>query len=167
MLCGNDDAHLKNWSLVYPDRRNGVLSPAYDLVCTAVYFDRPQDMALKLSGKEISADICLDDFRRIADMCRVERGVIEEAVRSMIAAYGEALDKVEVPTRLTSINVRGRSIDCVPGSVSAINTCRCLYCPSVVGRGVLGNRARLVRGVGDEAGGGLSLRRAGVRVLRG
>ncbi len=26
----------------------------------------------------------------------------------MIAAYGEALDKVEVPTRLTSINVRGR-----------------------------------------------------------
>ena len=67
-------------------------------------------MALKLSGKEISADICLDDFRRIADMCHVERGVIEEAVRSMIAAYGEALDKVEVPTRLTSINVRGRSI---------------------------------------------------------
>ena len=53
MLCGNDDAHLKNWSLVYPDRRNGVLSPAYDLVCTAVYFDRPQDMALKLCGKEI------------------------------------------------------------------------------------------------------------------
>lgn len=114
MLCGNDDAHLKNWSLVYPDRRNGVLSPAYDLVCTAVYFDRPQDMALKLSGKEISADICLDDFRRIADMCHVERGVIEEAVHSMIAAYGEALDKVEVPTRLTSISVRGRDIDLRP-----------------------------------------------------
>ena len=71
-------------------------------------------MALKLSGKEISADICLDDFRRIADMCHVERGVIEEAVRSMIAAYGEALDKVEVPTRLTSINVRGRDIDLRP-----------------------------------------------------
>ena len=71
-------------------------------------------MALKLSGKEISADICLDDFRRIADMCRVERGVIEEAVRSMIAAYGEALDKVEVPARLTSINVRGRDIDLRP-----------------------------------------------------
>ena len=114
MLCGNDDAHLKNWSLVYPDRRNGVLSPAYDLVCTAVYFDRPQDMALKLCGKEISADICLDDFRSIADMCRVEREVIEEAVRSMIAEYGEALDMVEVPTRLTSINVRGRSLDLRP-----------------------------------------------------
>ncbi len=27
--------------------------------CTAVYFDRPQDMALKLSGKEISCHICL------------------------------------------------------------------------------------------------------------
>ncbi len=39
---------------------------------------------------------------------------IEEAVRSMIAAYGEALDKVEVPARLTSINVRGRDIDLRP-----------------------------------------------------
>ena len=114
ILCGNDDAHLKNWTLVYPDQRNGVLSPAYDLVCTAVYYDRPQDMALKLCSKDISADICLDDFRRIADMCRVERGVIEEAVCSMIAAYGEALDKVEVPNRLTSINVRGRSLDLRP-----------------------------------------------------
>ena len=36
MLCGNDDAHLKNWSRVYPDRRKGVLAPAYDLVGTAV-----------------------------------------------------------------------------------------------------------------------------------
>lgn len=32
----------------------------------------------------------------------------------MIAAYGEALDKVEVPARLTSINVRGRDIDLRP-----------------------------------------------------
>ena len=47
-------------------------------------------------------------------MCRVDRGVIEEAVRSMIAEYGEALDMVEVPTSLTSINVRGRSLDLRP-----------------------------------------------------
>ena len=32
----------------------------------------------------------------------------------MIAEYGEALDMVEVPTRLTSINVRGRSLDLRP-----------------------------------------------------
>ncbi|WP_455148853.1 type II toxin-antitoxin system HipA family toxin [Schaalia odontolytica] len=114
MLCGNDDAHLKNWSLLYPDSRNGVLSPAYDLVCTAVYFDRPQDMALKLCGTDVSADIRLDDFLSIAEACDVERDVIEDAVHSMIAAYGESLDRVEMPTRLTSIQVRGKSIDLRP-----------------------------------------------------
>ena len=30
-LIGNGDMHLKNWSLIYPDRRTPALSPAYDL----------------------------------------------------------------------------------------------------------------------------------------
>ncbi len=31
LLCGNTDAHTKNWSLVYPDGRAAKLAPAYDL----------------------------------------------------------------------------------------------------------------------------------------
>jgi serine/threonine-protein kinase HipA len=30
VLIGNADAHLKNWSLIYPDRRTPQLAPAYD-----------------------------------------------------------------------------------------------------------------------------------------
>ena len=37
MLIGNGDAHLKNWSLLYSDRRAPALSPAYDLLSTVVY----------------------------------------------------------------------------------------------------------------------------------
>lgn len=114
MLCGNDDAHLKNWSLIYRDRRNSALSPAYDLVCTAIYFNRPQDMALKLCGKEVARDVRLCDLLSIADLCRVERDLVEEAVHSMIAAYGAALDRVEVPTRLTDMKIRGESVDLRP-----------------------------------------------------
>jgi serine/threonine-protein kinase HipA len=36
-LIGNGDMHLKNWSLIYPDRRNAALSPAYDFVSTVPY----------------------------------------------------------------------------------------------------------------------------------
>jgi len=36
-LCGNGDAHLKNWSLLYRDGRTPRLSPAYDLVATVLY----------------------------------------------------------------------------------------------------------------------------------
>lgn len=114
MLCGNDDAHLKNWSLIYRDRRNSALSPAYDLVCTAIYFNRPQDMALKLCGKEVAGEVRLCDLLSIADLCRVERDLVEEAVHSMIAAYGAALDRVEVPTRLTDMKIRGESVDLRP-----------------------------------------------------
>ena len=31
-LIGNADMHLKNWSLIYPDRRHAALAPAYDFV---------------------------------------------------------------------------------------------------------------------------------------
>ena len=44
-----EGAHLKNWSLLYPDRRHPRLSPAYDLVSTVAY--RPgDDLALSLNG---------------------------------------------------------------------------------------------------------------------
>lgn len=33
-LIGNADMHLKNWSMIYPDRRQAVLAPAYDFVST-------------------------------------------------------------------------------------------------------------------------------------
>ena len=37
VLIGNADMHLKNGSLLYPDQRSPVLSPAYDLVSTLPY----------------------------------------------------------------------------------------------------------------------------------
>lgn len=36
-LIGNADMHLKNWSLIYPDRRRAALAPAYDFVSTIPY----------------------------------------------------------------------------------------------------------------------------------
>ncbi len=36
-LIGNADMHLKNWSLIYPNKRNAALAPAYDFVSTIPY----------------------------------------------------------------------------------------------------------------------------------
>lgn len=44
----NGDAHLKNWSVVYPDKRNPRLSPAYDIVTTRVYIPDEHELALNL-----------------------------------------------------------------------------------------------------------------------
>ncbi len=48
ILLANGDAHLKNWSLLYPDQVTPRLSPAYDIVTTLAYIDNESDFALNL-----------------------------------------------------------------------------------------------------------------------
>lgn len=48
ILLANGDAHLKNWSLLYPDQISPVLSPAYDIVTTSVYIEDEAKFALNL-----------------------------------------------------------------------------------------------------------------------
>ena len=70
VLMGNADMHLKNWSLLYPDRRTPVLSPAYDLVATLPYI--PGDsLALTFGGSRSLAEITRDQMRRFADTARI------------------------------------------------------------------------------------------------
>jgi serine/threonine-protein kinase HipA len=49
-LIGNNDAHGKNFSLLY-DRRYPALAPLYDILCTAVYPDLSEKMAMKIGGE--------------------------------------------------------------------------------------------------------------------
>lgn len=49
ILLANGDAHLKNWSLVYTDKINPRLSPAYDILTTSVYIKDEREFALNLA----------------------------------------------------------------------------------------------------------------------
>ncbi|MEV5170250.1 HipA domain-containing protein [Streptomyces flaveolus] len=67
IVVGNGDAHLKNWSLIYRDRRVPSLSPAYDLVATAPYApsDEPEDLGLKFGGSKSFERVQLAAFDRL------------------------------------------------------------------------------------------------------
>ncbi len=67
VAVGNGDAHLKNWSLIYRDRRTPSLSPAYDLVSTVPYApsDEPEDLGLKFSGSKRFENVRLTGFERL------------------------------------------------------------------------------------------------------
>jgi len=70
VLIGNADMHLKNWSLLYPDRRTPVLSPAYDFLATLPYI--PGDsLALSFGGSRSLAGITTEQMRRFADAARI------------------------------------------------------------------------------------------------
>lgn len=70
-LCGNGDAHLKNWSLLYPDARAARLSPAYDLVSTVVYDELDDWMALPIGGSPRFEEVRVASFARLAEVCDV------------------------------------------------------------------------------------------------
>lgn len=65
ILIGNGDAHLKNWSARYHDRRTPRLSPAYDIVPTIVYLPR-DDAALTIGGQRRFDAIELASFDSMA-----------------------------------------------------------------------------------------------------
>jgi serine/threonine-protein kinase HipA len=70
VLIGNADMHLKNWSLLYPDRRTPVLSPGYDFVATLPYLPA-ETLGLSFGDSRSLSEITPDQMRRFADTARI------------------------------------------------------------------------------------------------
>lgn len=89
LLIGNGDAHLKNWSLIYPDRKIARLSPAYDLVCTAAYPDHA-DLGLPFFGTARLSEISRDHFVRLQAGLNVDDDDVLDVVDEMIDRFSGA-----------------------------------------------------------------------------
>lgn len=70
VCIGNNDMHLKNWSVVYTDGRNARLSPMYDYVCTRLYFPSGA-LALSVGGETSFDRIGRDALRKLAERGRI------------------------------------------------------------------------------------------------
>jgi serine/threonine-protein kinase HipA len=82
-LIGNTDMHLKNWSLIYPDRRTPILSPAYDLLSTIPYIADGK-MALNYSRTKKMAEFSKDELTHLAAKAKLsERLVIDTAAETV------------------------------------------------------------------------------------
>ena len=63
ILLANGDAHLKNWTLIYPDAVNPTLAPAYDIVSTLPYVPGETGIALNLGKQKKWYSISLKAFQ--------------------------------------------------------------------------------------------------------
>jgi serine/threonine-protein kinase HipA len=102
LLIGNADMHLKNWSLLYPDRRTPVLSPAYDFVATLPYI--PSDgLALSFGGSRSVSEITTDQVRRFADTARLPTNplwpIVTETADRTSAAWEQLVEKDLLPKK--------------------------------------------------------------------
>jgi serine/threonine-protein kinase HipA len=101
VLIGNGDMHLKNWSLLYPDGRKPVLSPAYDFVATLPYI--PGDkLALKFGGSQSLDGITVEQVRRFCDTARLPASPLWEIVRDTVERTAAAWKTLEQKKLLPS-----------------------------------------------------------------
>ncbi|GAA3973786.1 type II toxin-antitoxin system HipA family toxin [Allohahella marinimesophila] len=96
ILLANGDAHIKNWSLLYPDRFTPRLSPAYDILTTCVYIDGEKHFALNLGKTKAWHEVSFAHFEhwaRKADVpWRAIKPHLDDAVEKARALWPEALE---------------------------------------------------------------------------
>jgi len=101
ILVGNEDAHLKNWSLWYPDRSRPRLSPAYDIVSTVIYEDLARETGLKIGGSRSAHGVTLATFRRLVEKAGFPGAEeAEEVVRDVGKRLDAAVDDVRQESTL-------------------------------------------------------------------
>jgi serine/threonine-protein kinase HipA len=85
LLIGNHDAHAKNFSLLYLPDGEIRLAPLYDLVCTVLYPELTDTMAMQIGGEAKSALIMPKHIERFA----ADAGLGTAQTRARIALLAE------------------------------------------------------------------------------
>ena len=85
-LIGNADMHLKNWSLIYPDKRTARLAPGYDFVSTVVYLP-DENAALKYAGTRRMDGLTFDELASMAAKSGLLKKPVMEAARETVARF--------------------------------------------------------------------------------
>jgi serine/threonine-protein kinase HipA len=89
IASGNTDAHLKNWSLIYPNGVDAKLSPLYDQVCT-IAWGLPLALALELCGTRHLREVDEGTFARLAEKAQADAGKSMGVVRDTLQRIAEA-----------------------------------------------------------------------------
>lgn len=98
VASGNNDAHMKNWSILYPDGIHAELTPLYDQVFTAQWPAFAKGLHLKLGG---TLDYGAIDGRRFGEIARRagrDPGVTEKMVGEMVTRIADAWSKARDET---------------------------------------------------------------------
>ena len=85
-LVGNADAHGKNFALLHRDEGTR-LAPAYDLICTSVYSDHTDRMAMKIGTRDRYLEILPRHWERFAK----DAGLAPPRVRRDLLAMADRL----------------------------------------------------------------------------
>jgi len=99
-LVGNNDAHGKNFSLLYHGvgtANQGVrLAPLYDIVSTVYYPELSREMAMKIGGEYSSEKVMPKNFEQLAEEAGLGKPLVRRRVPDLAETVIASLGKVEV-----------------------------------------------------------------------
>ncbi|HDI3197660.1 TPA: HipA domain-containing protein [Vibrio cholerae] len=114
-LIGNADMHLKNWSVIYKDKRTVSIAPAYDFVSTIPYI--PDDSAsLKVSRSKKFSDFTLDELSHLAAKAMLPEKLVLDTAKQTVAGFHEvwAKEKTHLPLTKSVIEAIERHLRSIP-----------------------------------------------------
>jgi len=114
-LIGNADMHLKNWSLIYPDKRSAELSPAYDLVSTIAYIADPH-AALNYSRTKRFDEFTFDELKHLSARALLPEKIVLDTAKETVALFHELWqkEKVNLPLHSDVVEAIDKHINKVP-----------------------------------------------------
>lgn len=99
-LAGNNDAHGKNYSLLYKPLEKGgretMLSPLYDIVSTVYYPDLSRDMAMKIGKEYSSENVTAKDFEQLAEEAGLGKALVRRRVPELADTVIASLAKMQI-----------------------------------------------------------------------
>lgn len=99
-IAGNNDAHGKNFSLLYRSAGTSELeirlAPLYDVLSTVYYPELSRDMAMRIGEQYSSENVSLRDFERLAEDAKLGKPLVRARVTEMAERVRDALPKVPV-----------------------------------------------------------------------
>ncbi len=114
-LIGNADMHLKNWSLIYPDRRNAALAPAYDFVSTIAYME-DNEAALKFSRTKRFDRYSEDELSHLAAKALLPEKLVLDTASETVALFYQHwnAEKANLPLSGNAVKAIEDHLEIVP-----------------------------------------------------
>ncbi|MGE8104573.1 type II toxin-antitoxin system HipA family toxin [Allorhizobium sp. NPDC080224] len=115
VLIGNGDMHLKNWSLIYPDRRNARLAPAYDLVSTIPYIANDKS-ALTFSRTKEFTGFTTDELAHLSAKANLPKKLVLDTAKETVALFMERweTEKANLPMHQDVVEAIDKHLKTLP-----------------------------------------------------
>ena len=116
LIISHGDLHTKNISIIYPlDFRDAVLSPMYDILTTAIYYNQQNrdDIGILINNKK--KEISINELIKLANLMGVNEKTAEEIIitfaNEFLSTFLDHIEKLptEIKTMRMIISGYGRS----------------------------------------------------------